>query len=244
MALREKKSTKQRYIDPVEREQKKKIFIVSEGDKTEIKYFQGLKDNAKDLGIDNVIIVLEKDEESKGISDPEGLIKLAEEKKKSLLNPDDCNEVETYDPDIDEFLIIRDCDKDYNKDSDEQKESETEYHNFIKNYKDEYIIGVTNPCFEIWLLLHKEKAVADIINPNYEEILLNRTESTNHTFISKLVSDEFHMNPKTGMKFSKFKDSVLNAIEQEKLLIQDIDKLENKVGSNIGKIIETKFLKK
>lgn len=39
MALREKKSTKQRHIEFVEREQKKKIFIVAEGDKTEIKYF-------------------------------------------------------------------------------------------------------------------------------------------------------------------------------------------------------------
>ena len=51
------------------------------------------------------------------------------------------------------------------------------------------------------------------------------------------------MNPKTGMKFSKFKDRVRHAIEQEKFLEQDLYKLENKIGSNIGKIIETEMLK-
>ena len=135
MALREKKSTKQRYISSIERSEKKKIFVVSEGDKTETKYFQGLKDNVKNLGINNVIIVLEKDNESKGISDPEGLIKLAEEKRASLLNPDNCNEVETYNPKTDEFLIILDRDKDYNKDVNKQKESELKYYKFIEKYK-------------------------------------------------------------------------------------------------------------
>lgn len=50
------------------------------------------------------------------------------------------------------------------------------------------------------------------------------------------------LNPKKGMKFTKFKNNVLNAIEQEKKLEQDIYNLEHKVGSNIGKIIEEEML--
>jgi len=73
--------------------------------------------------------------------------------------------------------------------------------------------------------------------------LENKRVSNQHTFLSKLLSDKFHMNPKTGMKFSKFKDRVRHAIEQEKFLEQDLYKLENKIGSNIGKIIETEMLK-
>ena len=38
------------------------------------------------------------------------------------------------------------------------------------------------------------------------------------------------------MKFSRFKDKVMNAIEQEKELSQDIVELEDIVGSNIGKL--------
>ena len=50
------------------------------------------------------------------------------------------------------------------------------------------------------------------------------------------------MNPKSGMKFSKFKDQVLYAIKQEEKLAQDLYCLENKVGSNIGKIIKEEML--
>ena len=242
MALREKKSTKERYVTPIDRREKKKIFVIAEGDKTETKYFQGLKDNAKSLGIDNVIIVLEKDDKSKGTSDPDGLVKLVEDKKKSLTNPSHCDEVQTYDPNNDEFLIIMDRDKDFNQDKSKLRESEKRYHDFIEKYKDKYILGITNPCFEVWLLLHKENAVGEIIEPNYDKILYNKKISSNHTYISKLVSEYFHMNSKKGMRFSKFKDNVINAVKQEKLLPQDLVELEDKVGSNIGKIIEEKFI--
>ncbi len=66
--------------------------------------------------------------------------------------------------------------------------------------------------------------------------------SAKHTFVSDMVSRELHMNTKSGMRFSKFKDNIRYAIEQEKGLKQDLRKLENSVGSNIGKIIEKEML--
>ena len=51
-----------------------------------------------------------------------------------------------YDKKRDKFLIVIDRDK----------ESFLNYREFIDKFRDEYILGITNPCFELWLLLHKE----------------------------------------------------------------------------------------
>lgn len=241
MALRVKKSTNQRYTETIVREPHKKIFIVCEGDITEVRYFQGLKDNSKDLGINDLleIIIMEKDSESKGTSDPYGLIELAKKMKSQMMC--DCSEESqlqydysgTYDDRLDKFMIVIDRDKG----------SFLNYRKFIDDFKDEFVLGITNPCFELWLLLHKQNAVTNIINPQYEEILENNRISNNHTFVSDLVSREFHMNPKTGMRFAKFKENVIYAIDQEKALEQDLYMLEDRIGSNIGMIIETEILK-
>ncbi len=243
MALRIKKSTKKRHLEEVYREPNKKIFIVCEGRRTEVKYFEGIRDNAKELGISDLlkVVILDKDAESRGTSDPEGLIKLANETKRKFR----CNEEPMYnkfeieyeesgiyDKKRDKFLMVIDRDR----------ESFTNYQEFIDEFKDEFILGITNPCFELWLLLHIEDSVENIINPKYKEILKNAKVSANHTFISNIVSNELHMNTKTGMKFSKFKDKVHYAIKQEKNLEQGLYQLENAVGSNIGRIIEREML--
>lgn len=234
MALRIKKSTKQRYLEQIEREPNKKIFIVCEGDRTEVKYFEGIRDNAKELGISDLleVIVMNKDSESKGTSNPYSLIELANKTKEQFSCDGEYVNIGIYDEKRDKFLIVIDRDKG----------SFLNYREFIDSFKDEFILGVTNPCFELWLLLHKEDSVKSIIYPRREEILENSKVSNSHTFTSKLVSKEFHMNSKTGMKFSKFKGKVFYAIEQEKDLQQDLYKLENEIGSNIGKIIGDELL--
>lgn len=230
MALRIKKSPTRRHIGQVSRKYHKKIFIVCEGDKTEIRYFQGLKDNSKELGISDLleIVVMEKGAHSKGTSDPAGLVRLANEKIKKLKYDDDG----VYNEQTDKFLIVMDRDKD----------SFPDYDDFINKNKDNFILGITNPCFELWLLLHQKDSLESIINPNYEDILDNARVSTNHTFISNLVSEEFNMNPKRGMRFSRFKDNLHYAIEQESKMEQDLYKLKNTVGSNIGQIIKKEML--
>lgn len=230
MSLRIKKSPNQRHMEEIPREPNKKIFIVCEGDRTEVKYFEGIKDHSKELGINDLleIIIMDKNLESKGISDPYGLIDLANH----TINKFQGGEDGIYDEERDKFLIIVDRDKgDF-----------LNYKEFVDKFKDEFLLGITNPCFELWLLLHEEDAVDNIINPSYQEILENSKISNNHTFTSKIISDKFHMNSKKGMRFSKFKNSVLYAIEQEKKLEQDLYNLEYKVGSNIGKIIEEEML--
>lgn len=235
MSLRIKKSPNKRHLEEVQREPYKKIFIICEGEKTEIKYFQGIKDNSKELGINNLlqIIIMDKTPESKGISNPNGLVKLAIETKKRFV----CNDNQTYNDRIydekrDKFLIVFDRDK---KDF-------VNYKEFIDFNKKSFLLGITNPCFELWLLLHSKNSVEDIINPHYDKILENGKKSNKHNYLSSIISDKYHMNPKSGMKFSKFKDDMSYAIGQEKKVEQDIYNLENKIGSNIGKIIEEEML--
>lgn len=232
MGLRIKKSLYKRHPDDILREPNKKIFIVCEGESTEIKYFEGIRDYSKELGISNLIelIIMKKDSKSKGFSNPNGLISLANDK----INEFKWDNDNIYDAKRDKFLIIFDRDKRDFKD----------YVDFIDKNKDNFLLGVTNPCFELWLLLHYENSVEEIINPYYNDILDNAKVSNNHTFISCIVSDIYHMNPKKGMRFSKFNNRVLYAIEQEKNLEQDLYKLEGTVGSNIGKIIEEVMLNK
>lgn len=236
MSLRIKKSPSQRHLEEVLREPNKKIFIVCEGDKTEVRYFEGIKEHSKELGINDLIelVIMDKNLEFKGTSDPYGLISLANDTIKKFQCNQDGNYEEDgiYDTERDKFLIILDRDK----------EDFLNYKGFIDEFKDELLLGITNPCFELWLLLHIENSVENIINPTYQEILENIKISNNHTFTSNIISQQFHMNPKKGMRFTKFKNNVLYAIEQEKKLEQDLYSLENKVGSNIGKIIEEEML--
>ena len=87
MALRIKKSTKQRHLKQIDREPNKKIFIVCEGDRTEVKYFEGIRDNSKELGINDLleIVIMDKAPESKGISDPYRLINLTKKSWKAVM---------------------------------------------------------------------------------------------------------------------------------------------------------------
>ncbi len=244
MALRIKKSTKKRHLEELVREPNRKIFVVCEGRRTEVKYFEGIKDNAKELGISDLleVVILDKDSESMGTTDSEGLIRLANETKEKFKKIENTQygefedreykDLGLYDEERDKFLIVIDRDK----------KNFSDYQSFINKFKDEFILGITNPCFELWLLLHIEDSVENIINPKYEKILENNRISANHTFISNLISEKLHMNPKTGMRFSKFKDKVHYAIEQEKKVEQDLYQLENKVGSNIGIIIDKEML--
>ena len=49
MSLRIKKSLNKRHIEEIQREPNKKIFIVCEGERTEIKYFEGIRDHSKKM---------------------------------------------------------------------------------------------------------------------------------------------------------------------------------------------------
>jgi hypothetical protein len=223
--LREATSWTDRFQDDTEIEPLKRYYLIFEGIQTEIKYFEGLVNERKLLGINNMIelIILHKEGDIQSHSHPKRLLELINEKKQELVGQ------EKYDKDIDEFVIV--FDRDSYKDG-------SEYLDFISISEPDNLLAVTSPCFELWLILHKENSVEDYILEYETEILANHKVSNQHTYTSKLFSDLFQMNPKSNIDFEVFKDSINMAISQEQKICRSIREFTEKVGSNIGSLIE------
>lgn len=115
--------------------------------------------------------------------------------------------------------------------------NEEDYIEFIRVAKDKNFLAITSPCFEVWLLLHQENSVEKIILQNYEAILGNCRISNNHSFVSDVTSNILGMNPKRRIPRDFILNNIDVAIEQEKLINNNIFRMFNEVGSNIGSLI-------
>jgi hypothetical protein len=200
----------------------RKYFFICEGAKTETFYFRNLIDKRKELKIPQMIelCLLEKTGEDQDISFPKKLAEFAEEQKKQL------NE---FDPKRDKMVIVFDADI--------FEEKVKGYDEFIKKIEEDNIIGVTNPGFELFLLLHIEGAYEKYIeNKNDDFFVRDNKNSFSHAYKSLL--NETNMNAKRNPNIGLLADNVIFAIEQEKKINHDIHMAKGRVTSNIGKIIE------
>ena len=139
-------------------------IIAAEGDKTEYKYFKALKTQYEQhFNLGNVHVeFIDRKEEEAGNSSPryvyKTLLKFSEELKKQW----DLTE-------YDELWMIIDTDEYDNRRTDI---SEIEQ---ICRENPMYKLGISNPCFEIWLILHffdLETGLQDAIPGNTEDITL------------------------------------------------------------------------
>lgn len=136
-----------------------------------------------------------------------------------------------YDNELDEVCIIIDRDKGSFKTS--------QYEQVVKICDDnDYNLGISNPCFEFWLLLH----FTNCKEYDEEEIRINRKTSKSRNskiFVEKELAGKLEGSyNKSNLKFEQFKANIKNAIENEKLYEVDIEKLENNIGTRVGLIIE------
>lgn len=133
-----------------------KYYVLCEGQNTEWFYFTELCKLKKSLGIhDSIeIIPLEKTGEHAGWSNPKKLLELAESKRQELK----ADENSTYTED-DRFVIVFDLDI-FNK------AEEREYKEILRKLKEDEIPVVSNPCYDLWLLLHKPNAYNLYIKPD------------------------------------------------------------------------------
>lgn len=237
--LREFKPINQRFTEDKIIEQTKKYYFVFEGSNTEVDYFKGINNNSKELEISNMIeiIILEKDESISTHSAPIRLLQEARITKEELIQK------EEFDENIDKFVIV--FDRDSFKPVDKKQQ---EYIDFINEAEKDAILAVTSPCFEIWLLLHfdainfdnVEIETVEALKIHYEEFRQNSKVSNKHTFTSKIFSETSGTNPKSNLDFDDMLDKVASAIEKEKSGILEIDirQMVDKLGSNIGLLIE------
>lgn len=207
--------------EPIEPYQK--FFFICEGANTEVFYFKQLVNLRKKLGIHPLIDVclLEKTDADKNLSNPKRLIEFAEEQK---LNSDI-----SFDQEHDRMIVVIDADI-YER----KPEDYPEVLEMARNYND--ILGVTNPAFELFLLLHYKASYDMDIIPNAEDILENR-KINNRRYISQLFSQKSGMNSKTNPAVGNLAVNIDIAILQEQNLNQNVENCIGKLTSNIGKII-------
>lgn len=204
-------------------EPKHKYYIVPEGENTEIQYFCGIRDNAEELNIKPLIevIPIENEEDEQGQSHP----------KRKFENFNESLEEDnfTYDKDFDRVIFI--------VDRDIQNFSEEQLNEFIKNCQEKgYDVCLSNPTFEVFLMMHDDI----IFSLDKREMLENkRTDSGKRgkRFLELKVSETFGCS-KTNLNFEKFKSNIKKAIKNEKKFCEDIEKLKDELGSNVGRLLD------
>lgn len=214
-----------RYPDDKEQvEPYRKYFLICEGANTEKWYFEALIDNRKVLGIHPMIdlIFLEKTDEDKDISYPQQLIAFAEEQKEKL--------GDAFDPERDRMIIVFDADI--------FEEKVTNYDAVVADGEKNNILAVSNPSFELFLLLHFQGALEEDILPNAEKIIQN-PKVGNQRYIYKLLLARTGVNSKTNSNIGQLSVNLDIAIGQEKRINENIHDCKGKVTCNIGAVIES-----
>lgn len=214
-------SDKHEQVEPY-----RSYYILCEGKNTEAWYFEGLIRNRKLLSIHPLIEIvhLRKTEEHENVSAPKRLVVYANE---LITN----GELEKYDVERDKIIVVFDADI---------FENNPDQYSEVLSLGREMILGVTNPSFELFLLLHKENSVNEIILPNQTDIVSNKHTNRGRNrirYIEKLFRDTFKMRPKSNKKIGELSQDVLIAIEQEKKINQKIEHCQGHITSNIGLII-------
>lgn len=202
----------------------RKYFFICEGANTETWYFKKLIDIRKSLNIHPLIDIrlLEKTEKDKDISYPRKLIAFAESQKD---NPEI-----SFDRERDKMIVVFDADI--------FEEKVQDYDEVLALGEVGNIIAVSNPAFELFLLLHFENTYEQYILPN-EEAIIKNDKVGNQTFLYKLLLSKTGINSKKNSAIGKLAEKVDVAILQEKKINEDIHECKGKITCNIGKIIES-----
>lgn len=201
----------------------RKYIFICEGANTEVYYFKNLINLRKELGIPDMIDIClwEKTGKDRDISYPKALVEFAKKHKSKPEN--------NFDSKRDKMIIVFDADI--------FEEKVKGYDELITEIEKEDIAAVTNPNFELFLLLHLENSFETFIKDNENRFLL-KDEKDKYSYAFKLLSKETKMNAKKNKKIGSLANNIKIAIEQEKKINQDIHNINGKVSSNIGKIIE------
>lgn len=202
----------------------RKYFFICEGANTETFYFEKLIDLRKQLGIHPLIDIRlwEKTGQDKNLLFAKNLVEFAAKQKEISENE--------FDPERDKMVIVFD--------GDIFEEKVQGYDELISLIEETDIAAVSNPGFELFLLLHIENSYENYIKGN-EEKFLSMDEKRKYSYAYKVLLKETGINAKKNPNIGKLAEKVTLAIEQEKLINQDIYQIKGKVSSNVGLIIES-----
>ena len=218
-------SNSKEQIDPY-----KRYYFICEGKNTEVWYFKKLIDirNTLDIHSSIELVCLEKTGEHKNISNPKSLIEFADAQKK--------NKSIKFDPKHDKMIVIFDADI--------FETQQNNYDEILELGKQYNILGVTNPSFELFLLLHYENSVDQIIIPETTDIIKNdwigSNKNTQKRYIADLLYRTKNLNSKRNeIGVAELACNLQIAIEQEKKINNNIEGCKGVITSNIGTIIQS-----
>lgn len=200
----------------------RKYYFICEGANTETFYFEKLVDLRKELGIHPLIDIRlwEKTEGDKNISFAKNLVAFAKEQKSLAENE--------FDSDRDKMIIVFD--------GDIFEEKVQGYDELIASIEEHDIAAVSNPGFELFLLLHIDGSFEKYIQ-GHEVDFLTMIDGK-YAYAYNVLLEATGMNAKKNANIGRLAENVMIAVQQEKLINQDIHQLKGKVSSNIGLIIE------
>lgn len=201
----------------------RKYVFICEGANTETFYFKRLIDLRKQLEIHPLIDIClwEKTAEDRNLSFVKNLVDFVERQKQNPKND--------FDPERDKMVIVFD--------GDIFEEKVQGYDKLIASIEEKDIAAVTNPGFELFLILHIKGSFEQNIK-GHEAEFLSMDKKGKYRYAYHVLLELTSINAKTNPKIGELADNVLIAIAQEKMINQDIHRLKGKVSSNIGKIIE------
>ncbi|MCK5538204.1 RloB domain-containing protein [bacterium] len=217
MSVYGKRSEESKSLTP-----NKRIVIACEGTKTEIIYFDYIQKNKKSLNISDLIsieIVNKIDTNS------------APKWVGSLLN--DFKKEYGFDKKTDKFWAIIDRDPGNN--------SAKQINEFIADmYSDGYYIGLSNPTFELWLLMH----LTNLDDYNYDDLYNNIYNNKRSSGRKRYLEDELSKicgykkndyNPAIFITYKNLKNSLNENIKIER----DICNLVDNLGTNLCDLLES-----
>ena len=137
----------------------------------------------------------------------------------------------TYEEGFDQICLIVDRDKDSFISTPENNQ-----YKYVLDKCNEmgFQFCVTNPCFEFWLLLHFD----EVFELDEEKLLNNSKVTAKRRYAENELRKIWPGYNKSSYHSEKLVKNIDKAIENEKKFCEDIEKLENSVGSNIGRLVQ------
>lgn len=135
----------------------------------------------------------------------------------------------TYEEGHDKICLIADRDK--------QSFKEDQYDYVVKTCNEKgYMFYVSNPCFELWLLMHYD----EILDMDKEKLLTNpkETPKAKKRFLEKQLSILMDGYNKNNLNIEKLIPRIATAVKNEKSFCENTENLKTDLGCTIGLLIE------
>lgn len=207
-----------------ERRPKSKCFIIGEGAITEYKYLCALSTRLAKQGIPRLIEL--KPIQRTGLErDHSAPTKLLEQAKLIRSDKDGTHDFEC---DVDQIVVIFDADIFRN--------DQNGLNQMISSFNGIATVAITNPSFELFLLLHKKNAYQEIVLPNARQMFKNELFEGRRRFVDKLVSETFGINPKKS-RVGRLSEMFEVAVKEERNLNQSLELAADQLTSNVGLVL-------